>query len=111
MKALKLLTERQVADIKSEKDEFKQNDKLIELISELLNGKRDQELFLKSLRDTGQSHIANYVTRGNQPKALIIIMHFELQFYKHCNIGFCHKRFVRVTGLFIALLLVLLLLL
>lgn len=59
-----VLTDRQCADIQESSNAFKQNDKLILLMTELLRDILRCGEFLTSLRETGQSHIAEHVIQG-----------------------------------------------
>ena len=58
----RLLTERQISEIKAQRTEFDKNDKLTEFLSLLLNDVDTSAEFLAALRNTGQGHLANYIT-------------------------------------------------
>lgn len=65
LKARKVLTSRQISDIEETSNPFKQCDKLISLVARILTrDERMHERFLQSLRETGQSHVANHIMGG-----------------------------------------------
>ena len=57
-----VLTEREVAEIKAEKTEFCRNDRLIVLMTELMENEIKWDKFLHLLCDTGQGHLARYIS-------------------------------------------------
>lgn len=62
LQAKELLTYRQLADVKSKRTAYKQNEKLVDFIVPLLVDQGTYNEFLSALHDTGQSHLANHIT-------------------------------------------------
>jgi len=58
--SLSVLTQSQVADVRSENTVYERNDALLELLTT-----EDQcSKFLKALRLTGQQHVVNFITQN-----------------------------------------------
>jgi len=59
-----VLTPRQLADVRSERTVYRRNDVLLDL----LKSEEQCDKFLKALEQTGQQHVANYVTQNGGQK-------------------------------------------
>ena len=59
-----VLTDQQHAELKSEHDSFRQNKKLLKLMTSCQTDLVSQESFVSALKATNQSHLVSYI-KGN----------------------------------------------
>jgi len=62
--SLHVLTPRQLDDVRSERTVYRRNDALLDL----LKSEEQCDKFLKALEQTGQQHVANYITQNGGKK-------------------------------------------